>query len=345
MQEPTPTDAVWVPISKRPVHPNHGIHSPRQSAPERRRGSVRRTSTIDSVRPGDMMGDFHQTGRARDLRTHADGSWEILKEASVFAIVDMSNFFSLTELHTDPHREELAALIGRSVSTGFRAATVALIPDERDRATLLNLLLDDLPGAALVSGYAIGASGVKFERKEGSPILQIPDLCAGFQRGGTMMTEIDATGRPPTVTGPRAPSLIRHEDPVAWHQLLPLPARGMRRWRCLDVWLEGPDIKAEAYFRDSHMDEDLVETVVHEYTVQVSIDPITRTVQTSDTTAHSLPWVECIQAQNSGSRISGMALLSLRPVVREEFVGTSTCTHLNDTLRSIEDVRALIEFL
>ena len=62
----------------------------------------------------------------------------------------------------------------------------------------------------------------------------------------------------------------------------------------------------------------------------------------SSATAHSLPWVECIEAEASGDRLAGLALEGLRPMVREDFVGVSTCTDLDDTMRSIEDVRALL---
>jgi hypothetical protein len=36
-----------------------------------------------------------------------------------------------------------------------------------------------------------------------------------------------------------------------------------------------------------------------------------------------------------------MELSALRTRVRKEFVGRSTCTHLNDSLRSLADVTAL----
>jgi hypothetical protein len=47
----------------------------------------------------------------------------------------------------------------------------------------------------------------------------------------------------------------------------------------------------------------------------------------------------------SAERISGLELSSLRPVVRKEFVGRTTCTHLNDSLRSLADIEALFEEL
>ena len=56
-----------------------------------------------------------------------------------------------------------------------------------------------------------------------------------------------------------------------------------------------------------------------------------------------LPWQECPGAIGSAARIEGMTLSELRDRVRGEFVGTSTCTHLNDTLRAIADLDALLD--
>ena len=38
-----------------------------------------------------------------------------------------------------------------------------------------------------------------------------------------------------------------------------------------------------------------------------------------------------------------MTLSDMRGRIRAEFVGTSTCTHLNDTLRCLGDIGALID--
>src|SRR5262249_33710743 len=103
-------------------------------------------------------------------------------------------------------------------------------------------------------------------------------------------------------------------------------------------------VAVEAYFRDSHMGDDGRETVIHEYTVEACVDSRTGAILTSSATAHTLPWVECIEAVASGERLAGLALTGLRPFVRGDFVGVTTCTHLNDTMRSIEDVRALLAY-
>ncbi|MGO9511307.1 MAG: DUF2889 domain-containing protein [Mycobacterium sp.] len=56
-----------------------------------------------------------------------------------------------------------------------------------------------------------------------------------------------------------------------------------------------------------------------------------------------LPWQECPGAIGSAARVQGMGLVELRDRVRGEFVGVSTCTHLNDTLRAIADLDALLD--
>jgi Protein of unknown function (DUF2889) len=338
---------VSVAIGPRVVHPRHGIHDPRRALRTRSPGSIRRTSTIDSTRPGDILGDIVQFGVARDVRTGSDGTHEVLGEAHLETRIDYLNRYSLVEIRTQPDLPALQSLVGRSVSTGFRAALAEAIPDEQEQAALLHLLLDDLPGATLVSGYALGASGVTVPVKPLAVSLQVADLCAGFQRGGTIMIELDAGRRPPNVTGPPAPLIVPPDDALAWHELRRMVSHDMRRWRCLDVIPGGRDepVHVEAYFRDSHVSEHGRETVIHEYTVTAEIDASTDTVLSSSATAHSLPWAECIQAEGSGDRLAGRSLRGLRPDVRAEFVGISTCTHLNDTLRSLEDVRALLRLL
>jgi len=343
------SDTTPVALTPRPLHPRHGIHAPRADRPARRHGSIRRTTTIDTYRPGALTGDAHQIGMARDLITFANGTTRIVAEAEVRTVLDYPDHYRLVSIESAPERPELARLIDTPISTGFRAAMAAVVPDEVHDATLLHALLDDLPGSALVSGYALGRAGQHPPRKPGAPMLQIEGLCAGFQRGGTIMQHVADAGTAPSVTGPLAPPLVDPDDELAWHgPLRVMQAHDMRRWRRLDVVPgERPDdpIAIEVYFRDSHVDEEGIETVIHEYTVTGTVDATTWRVIDSGAEAHTLPWVECIEAVGSGQRVAGMALTGLRPTVRANFVGITTCTHLNDTLRSIEDVRALVPLL
>jgi hypothetical protein len=58
-----------------------------------------------------------------------------------------------------------------------------------------------------------------------------------------------------------------------------------------------------------------------------------------------LPWQECPGAVDSATRVAGMTLQELHFRVRDELAGTSTCTHLNDLLRSVADAGPLISVL
>jgi hypothetical protein len=220
---------------------------------------------------------------------------------------------------------------------------------------LLNLLLDDLPVATLVSGHAVGAglagprrdalllsgtgAGASGQPQSGRPGFQ-RDLCAGFADGGTIMNDVDATGRPPVVTGPPAPPLATG-DHLGWHETGRLPPHAMRRSRRMDV-TPGPLASIDVLYRDSYVDEDGTETIVHEYTVAATVDTADGVLASCTATPRVLPWVECPAAALSAGRLAGQPVSGLRTHVRDTFLGTSTCTHLNDTLRSLEDIPALL---
>jgi hypothetical protein len=114
----------------------------------------------------------------------------------------------------------------------------------------------------------------------------------------------------------------------------------MRRHRRLDLFQDGA-LVADVLFRDSWVDADGRETIVHEYTVRAAIDPAALRFERIEAEAHVLPWIECEDAVASAKRLVGHPVASLRPHVRSDFTGPSTCTHLNDTLRSLEDVASL----
>jgi Protein of unknown function (DUF2889) len=91
------------------------------------------------------------------------------------------------------------------------------------------------------------------------------------------------------------------------------------------------------------VDRDGVETIVHEYTVSAAVDSSDGVLAWCAARARVLPWVECPAAAMSAGRLAGVPVAGLRRHVRETFLGTSTCTHLNDTLRSLEDIPALLD--
>ena len=350
-------------MAERTLHPRHGIHAPTAGTPPRPPGSLRRTSTIDMLRPDGLFGPLVLAGRARDLLTDPDGAATAVGVSACTGRVDFMAGRLLTEVTSEPDRPGLQALLGQRVSSGFRAALQAADPGLAADNSLLNLLLDDFPVATLVSGHAIGAGmtgngrtvlslaeATRQPRAEGPPPGFAPasarpafirNLCAGFADGGTIMNGVDTNGRPPVVTGPEAPELTT-DDELGWHELAPLPPGAMRRSRRLDLQ-PGPLASIDVLFRDSHVDDEGLETIVHEYTISATLDTAAGVLVSCAATPRVLPWVECPAAALSAGRLAGAPVAGLRQHVRDTFLGTSTCTHLNDTLRSLEDLPALLQ--
>jgi hypothetical protein len=327
----------------RPLHPRHGTHDPTTGSPARRPGSIRRTTTVDMVRVDDLLGPLTLRGTGRDIVTDRAGQVVESDAATLLAHVAFLEGRALTDIETDPELPELSALLGVSVSSGFRGRLDEATPGLRERGSVLYQLLDDLPVATLVSGYVLGAAGVV---RPGHFAKHRPtaDLCAGWRTGGTIMIDIERIGTAPVVTGPVAPQLGDPDDPVGWHAVEPLPIWAMRRARRLDVWIEpSGTIVLDSLFRDSCVGADGVETAIHEYTVAGTVDPETMSFLEIAATPHALPWVECPVAAESADRLVGHPVSDLRSFIRTDFTGISTCTHLNDQLRTLADVTTLAE--
>lgn len=290
----------------------------------------RRTSTIDTHPDGAGLSVV-------DLRARDVAERDVLGEVRVGARL-VNNV--VDEISATPPVPVLDQLRGCQVGRGFRSTIQTLLPEEVRRASLLHLLLDDWVGAALVSGYATQHAAIVAGTEEKMPpgvADRMAGICAGFAPQASLISYTRRHDVIPTGRGPEAPPLD------GLHEVEGLRAQGMRRFRRLDVWpADEGSAKFDAHFRDSHMDDDLVETIVHEYTVAGTVDTSTRTITTVTAEVRVLPWQECPGAIASAARVEGMTLVELRERVRGEFVGTSTCTHLNDTLRAIADLDALL---
>lgn len=267
----------------------------------------------------------------------------MLGQAAYEAVVSADRV--LRELRHPDRR--LEALVGRPVAGGFRAAALALVPDEAEHGTLLNLLLDDLPGANLVAGYAM-------QRDPAWSDVQIPvehlaslaDLCAGWATGATILDATRVEGTVPTPTTTPVPD--DPPDPDGWHSRPRMVPGDMRRARRLDLAADDVEtrlLRFDGHFRDSYLDPIGGEGSLHEYSVRGRYDPEARRIVDIEAEAHVLPWTECPRALTSSTRLVGMAVADLRATVRADFVGTSTCTHLNDVLRSLADLPVLAAHL
>lgn len=314
----------------------HGPHDPVTGTPPRRPGSVRRTTTIDQHR-GEPGQPQEIVASGRDLLTRADGSTEVVNEVAMRATVDAGG--TVTAIEADPPVPELAELVGGHASKKLRARIDDLLPAHRDGGTVLLQLLDDFPMAALISSYGSSREQPAF-RLPPEAGARLTDLCAGWAAGATMLDALDRTGIFPIPIGPAAPDLLSDDDPLAWHDLAVMPPRSVRRRRRLDL-MAGEPLGLDVHFRDSHLGADGVEDVLHEYTLAVTLDPATLTLLSATAVAHVLPWPECPSAVGSAARSVGQPVTALRQLVASDFTGTSTCTHLNDVLRSLAGVTSL----
>jgi hypothetical protein len=322
-------------------------------------GSIRRTTNIDTMRPDGLHADAVVDARARDLRTNADGTCDVVATATLQARIGPTR--TLLSIHTLPDIPALRGLVGSSVGAGFRSRVNEIVTDGCEDGSLLYLLLDDLPGATLVSGYALHRGGAldespgsdrsRSDRSRSDPAAgPFPDfgaqsdICAGWAHDATMMVHVRGTGSLPVPLGPPAPILEQVADPMSWHDMAELAPHAVRRRRRLDLVAPSAgelEHRIDLHFRDSHVDDQGCETIMHEYTVSGTVDPHAGRIGTLSAQAHVLPWMECPGALASAQRVDGMELSVLRTRVRKEFVGRSTCTHLNDSLRSLADVTAL----
>jgi hypothetical protein len=232
-----------------------GPHAPATSTPPRSPGSVRRTTSIDTVRPGGPLGALVVDARGRDLaagRDDADHANDLGEVALTLGLGAASHTLEDIQANGRPaDLPDLRPLLGVPVGPGFRRLVDQTVPAERDRSSILHLLLDDLVGAVMVSGYALLHADAL------PPQAGLVDAMIARMGGGS----VDA-----------------------------------RRRRIVDL-------RADALV---------------------------------------LPWAECPAAMASAERLWGRTFDDLRLRVRRELVGTASCTRLNDTLRSLADLGALL---
>jgi hypothetical protein len=283
--------------------------------------------------------------RARDLRTPTEGAAVVDRECRVDLVVDGAARRVVEA--SSPGRDWVADLAGARTGQQFRRRLAELAPpDLATRDPLLLLLLDDVPGSQLVAGFALHSDPGHSMAVQVEHLGAVTDVCAGWAADASILQQVQLVGEIPTPVGPPAPHLPDlGGDPLGWHDVDPLGPHGMRRLRRLDTGpsADDPDVWwFDVHFRDSHVSADGHETAVHEYVVGGTVDAADRTVTSIDADARVLPWQECPQALGSAQRLVGRTLGDLRATVLAELVGTSTCTHLNDVLRTLADLDPIL---
>jgi hypothetical protein len=310
-----------------------------ESVPPRHVGSIRRTSSIDVVRPAGITSPtVFMSGRCRDVVT-TDTGGEVVAAVELALTIAVAG--AIIQAISSTTGVDLEPLVGRSAMSKFRAGLAEVTPDEVTGRTALHRLLDDVPGANLVSGYAYAIAGID-TRRSAQGIESRADLCAGWINDGEMMRNARA-GDLGLRLGPPAPVVELAGDPLGFHELPPLPEHSFRRHRRMDVIPAGDAIRLDGFFRDVYFSAD-GPTSIHEYGYAAELDG-DLVVRAIDVTPGTLPWDECPGAAVSASWLVGERVGSIDSLVRSRFKGVHTCTHLNDALRTLDDVAALRDAL
>jgi hypothetical protein len=131
-------------------------------------------------------------------------------------------------------------------------------------------------------------------------------------------------------------------DSWAWHDIDPAPAVCLRRRRRIDAWRAGDVIEVDAHFRDSVWGPDHDELALHEYTLTATIDGSSELLLAVDVASRVLPFPECPAAAQHAQEMVGAPVAGIRSGVHKVLTELHACTHLNDMLRGLSEVPALV---
>lgn len=309
-------------MSNRPWSASNGPRTPKVGTPPLAAGAFRRTTTVEARR---TESGVSVAGRGRDLEPAGHHPGVSAVNVAFEAETDAGGVLAGLTAHGDVDH---AALVGTMVHSGWNRLLAGAVPGGRD--AVLGALLGDLPIVAGLTTYGAiyTAHGTGFD-----PERAPANVCAGWEDGGVLLTNVRERQDIPLPHGPQAPPLEPGELD-GWHQMDPPAPMTFRRARRVDV-ISGPVVEVDAHLRDSFADPEGVERIVHEYGLTVRIDPETELVEDIAVIPHVLPWFECPAATSSAARAVGQRIASLDAVVATEFRGTSTCTHLNAVLRGV----------
>jgi Protein of unknown function (DUF2889) len=319
---------------ERPIWP--GTIGPATSTPARAIPSVRRTTTVDVVFGQDAS--FTLIGAGRDLVTTSEGDVVVDEASTRVEVNGRSRETTAISVAPSQHNPAAQALIGLPAGGKFRKALVGCLPDQVAQGTLLAQLLDDTPAISLVGMSSIARRNPdRMKEVPLGPASHPPiDVCSGWKADGLMIRARLDGSKPYLGEGPPVTALHNGVDPLAWHVFDKLPIGGMRRHRRIDIAYQSQDntYTFDLFFRDSYVEPNGTETAVHEYEIVGAMDH-NLTIVDIRAVPRVLPGPECPVAAGSAQRLIGLALGEVRSHVTGEFSGVSTCTHLNDALRSL----------
>ena len=197
-----------------PRDPRQGPHHPTTGTPARRPASVRRTTSITSVRPDGLQGPLRQHGLGRDVVTAADGAPTVVAECETQLVVEYTQGMLVRELVGDPGRARTPRRSSaRAPAAGSaRCSTCRAAPSAGRSPTSCSTTSPAprwcrawrcrSPPTRAPSTSSRGAIA-STRRRSGS---RQADICAGWQSGGTLLANLE-DGRPPVLLGPDAPDI------------------------------------------------------------------------------------------------------------------------------------------
>jgi hypothetical protein len=107
----------------------------------------------------------------------------------------------------------------------------------------------------------------------------------------------------------------------------------------------GEQIVVDSAFQDSASRPDGGRAALHEYRLSLTADRGSLRILSIQAEPRVLPFHECPSATNNLVRLVGSPLQAMRETVLAELAGPAGCTHLNDALRALAEVPALVERL
>lgn len=308
--------------------------------------TLRRTSSLDVTWPEGQQGPKRLLGRARDFVVSDDG-----RKGTALAEQEVEAFFGqdwkLLSIAASPPCEALRDLVGKSGGGGFRKALRQVIAADQAVASPLAAILDDLPGAVIVSGAAWSAWDPDWmSRMFGNvPLVDMlkarEGVCIGHAPGSSAQ---DPERRAAHLPHADAEQRQRGDDPDGWHTMPEQNSVGFRRARRIDI-ANDTMIRIDAEFQDSATRPGGGRFAVHEYGLRVEADRKTQTILSIAVDPRVLPYGECSAVAGNLPRLYGERLADLRQAVPASLPGAAGCTHLNDALRGLADVPALLRHL
>ena len=296
--------------------------------------------------PGGFGDELHLKGRARDLLTPASGQPSVVAASDLLAVTGRGR--DVVHIESDPANADLQRLVGCRAGGNLRSAIAKELTSEYEAGTPLHLLVDEIAGATLISGFtyfrwADVVPGMR-ERIGNGPQSDMRGICSGFREGSSALYPNGAL-RGVSSNTPVAPSLGDATDPLGWHELEDPPEIAMRRARRIDVWRSGDQLEFDTMFRDSCWIPGGTEVVLHEYEVSGTADAATGVLQSVQAIPRVLPYPECPLAAPNAPRLVGTKLRDVRTEVLTQLRSVDCCTHLNDGLRALAELPVLADSL